>query len=128
MGAGFAELRSNSVTSLHLIDLRTGSSINLGAIGGRATNIGGLALQDNLPSAPAVGLSTDGTTLTRLSTSTPGTGVSAPALTGVTAGETLVGIDWRPQTGQLYAIRPPTRAPLTSSTRKTVVRFRWLAR
>ena len=62
----------------------------------------GLALQT--PAAvPFVGLSADGTQLARFTSAAPGTAVSV-AITGVAPGEVLAGIDYRPQTGQLYSL------------------------
>jgi hypothetical protein len=67
-----------------------------------AAGVVGIALQQ--PAAtPVMVLSADGTQLSRLSSATPGTAVTV-TIAGVNAGETLVGIDYRPQTGQLYSL------------------------
>ena len=86
--------------SLASIDLATGALSDLGAFGGGGVN--GIAIQQ--PAAlPVTGLSFDGTQVVRFASNAPGTVVSV-GISGVTAGETLVGIDYRPQTGQLYAL------------------------
>lgn len=85
------------------------SSINL--INGALNTIGqisatdqslGLALQQQ-PSIPVAALDATGTQLIRFYLATPGT-TSIVGITGVFAGETLVGIDYRPSTGQLYGL------------------------
>jgi hypothetical protein len=50
-----------------------------------------------------VALANDTTTLLRFHESTPNS-IGFVTLTGITAGETLVGIDFRPSTGQLFAL------------------------
>jgi hypothetical protein len=59
------------------------------------------ALEDRLTPVVAYGL--QGANLLAFDTATP-TQVSTTAITGITAGETLVGIDFRPQNGQLYGL------------------------
>ena len=84
------------------------ASVNLanGAVGPASAIVSdgvlGLALQT--PAAVAfAGLSGDGTQLLRFTSAAPGSAV-AVAVTGVAAGETLAGLDYRPQTGQLYGL------------------------
>jgi hypothetical protein len=100
-GSAVAVVRASGRTQDELV------SINLanGAVttNGPVTTAGviGIALQQ--PAAtPLVALSADGTQLSRFLSTSPGTVGTAP-VSGVTAGETLVGIDYRPQTGQLYS-------------------------
>lgn len=65
------------------------------------SGVRGLALQQ--PDGIAVvALGADGA-LKRFNSDRPGT-VTSVTITGVTAGETLVGLDWRPATGQLVAL------------------------
>ena len=52
----------------------------------------------------AIAMNSAGTSLLRFNPATPGTVTISPAISGLTAGETLVGIDNRPQTGQLYGL------------------------
>src|SRR4029077_16274931 len=52
---------------------------------------------------PAIGLDAAAANLIRFNTSSPGA-TSSVALGALAAGEALVGIDFRPQTGQLYGL------------------------
>ncbi|MEH2407356.1 DUF4394 domain-containing protein [Nostoc sp.] len=65
----------------------------------------GFALQNEIApgGVPLIGLTADGTQLLRFNSASSGT-VTTAAITGVTAGEILVGIDLRPATGQLYGL------------------------
>jgi PKD repeat protein len=101
-GSATAVVRREGETreTLARIDLTTGALTSLGTLG--SGGVRGLALQR--PLAPAfVGLGADGLQLLRFSGTAPGNVVSA-AISGVAAGEVLVGIDYRPQTGQLYSL------------------------
>ncbi|HYJ41921.1 MAG TPA: DUF4394 domain-containing protein, partial [Steroidobacteraceae bacterium] len=100
--AGVAVLKLTGQTNETLanVNLTTGTVASLGSIG--SGGIAGLAVHQ--PAAVRfVGLSADGTQLVRFSSNAMGTAVSV-AITGITAGDTLAGIDYRPQTGQLYAL------------------------
>ncbi|WP_161965559.1 DUF4394 domain-containing protein [Steroidobacter cummioxidans] len=100
-GLGMAVVRASGRTQDELINinLATGGVTTLGPVA--PTGIIGLALQT--PTAtPFIALSADGTQLFRLLSTSLSTPVTV-TIAGVTAGETLVGIDYRPQTGQLYS-------------------------
>ena len=101
-GSALAGLTVGGVTSLYSIDLMTGAATLVGPILGGATPASGLAVQSGLGGIPAIGLSADGTQLVRFDAATPGT-TTTVAVTGIAPGETLAAIDFRPQTGQLYA-------------------------
>lgn len=99
-GLGVAVVRASGRTQdeLVMVDLSDGTVTTAGPI--NAIGVVGIALQQ--PAAiPIVALSSDGTQLYRLLSTTPGT-VTTVDIDGVTSGETLVGIDFRPQTGQLF--------------------------
>jgi hypothetical protein len=101
-GVGVAVVRASGRTQdeLVMIDLTNGTVTTAGPIS--TAGVVGIALQQ--PAAtPIVALSADGTQLSRFSSATPGTAVTV-TIGGVAAGETLVGIDYRPQTGQLYSL------------------------
>lgn len=102
-GTGYLLLRSSAVSpeSLATVNLVTGAVSNITTIAG-GTGARGLAVQ-NPAAFAAIALSADGLQLVRFAATTPGTTTSV-AITGVTAGENLVGIDFRPATGQLYAL------------------------
>ena len=101
-GAGIAVLKLTGQTTETLanVNLTTGAVTAVGPIG--PGGISGLAVQQ--PAATRfVGLSADGAQLLRFSSASPDSAVMV-AITGVIAGESLAGIDYRPQTGQLYAL------------------------
>ena len=101
-GSGLALLTVGGTTGLYGVDLTTGAATRIGDFLDGATPVSGLAIQKDLGGIPAIGLSADGTQLFRLNTATPGTFTSV-AVSGVAVGEQLVAVDFRPQTGQLYA-------------------------
>lgn len=102
-GSGFALVKTgaSSAESLATVDLVTGVLSNITAITG-GTGAIGLAVQQPA-SAAVIALSGNGTSLLRFAANTPGATTSV-AITGITLGESLVGIDFRPATGQLYAL------------------------
>lgn len=104
-GLGVAVVRASGRTQdeLMMVNLTDASVTTAGPINtGSDDSVVGIALQ--IPAAtPIVTLSADGTQLSRFLSTTPGTAVTV-TIAGVTAGETLVGIDYRPQTGQLYSL------------------------
>lgn len=108
-GSGHILVRTGAagLVSAATVNLATGALTSLGTLSGTGAANGisdarSLAIQN--PAALAVvGLSADGSKLLRFAADTPGTTVEA-TITGVTAGETLVGIDFRPANGQLIAL------------------------
>jgi|TARA_R110001599_G_scaffold344398_1_gene567886 hypothetical protein len=103
-GSGYLLMRSgaNTAESLATVNLVTGAISNITAIAGGAT-ARGIAVQ-NPESNAAIALSSDGTQLVRFAISKPATTTTTVVITGVTMGESLVGIDFRPATGQLFAL------------------------
>jgi hypothetical protein len=101
-GAGVAALRLAGQTGdvIASVDLANGMAGATSPI--MSDGVLGLALQT--PAAvPFVGLSADGTQLLRFTSASPGTAVTV-TITGVVGGEALTGLDYRPQTGQLYGL------------------------
>ena len=101
-GSGLALLTVDGTIGLYSIDLVTGAASKVGNFLDGNTPASGLAIQNDLGGIPAIALSAPGTNLVRFNTAAPGTTITVP-ISGITAGEMLVGIDFRPQTGQLYA-------------------------
>src|SRR5262245_17471180 len=60
------------------------------------------SLEPRLALAAAVGVASN--SLISFDTATPGTITSTPSITGLVAGDTIVAIDFRPATGQLYGL------------------------
>lgn len=102
-GQAFSALTVGGVTELYTIELSTGVATRVGTIGAGTTTVQGFAIQNQVSGGtPIVGLTT-ANSLVRFNSSSPGT-VTTVAITGLTVGETLVGIDYRPATGQLFGL------------------------
>lgn len=96
-----ASLTVNNKNSLYFIDVTTGKAHKLGWLGKAIT---GLAIPTN-PVAYSVDMSNN---LLIFDFTSPGTPVSKP-ITNIQVGETILGIDMRPATGQLYALGSSNR-------------------
>jgi hypothetical protein len=102
-GQAFAALTVAGNTGLYAIELSTGAATLIGSIGDGAAIQGYAVQSEAVPQGvPIIGLDTAGNLL-RFNSAAPGT-VASVAVTGLAAGETLVGIDFRPATGQLYGL------------------------
>lgn len=119
----FAALRVGGNTGLYRINLSTGAATLVGAVGGNPTLngiavVGGSVLAPPPPQASALALTADNRLL-RFSVSNPGNVIANTAVSGLQAGDTLVGIDVRPATGVLYGLgtsgRLYTINPLTGA-------------
>ncbi|BAU41765.1 DUF4394 domain-containing protein [Leptolyngbya sp. O-77] len=100
-GQGLAVLTVGGVTGLYAIELSTGAATFLGRVGTGTVPVQGFANQSG-GGLPIVAVDTNNNLL-RLNSTTPGSPVSV-AITGLTTGERVVGIDFRPATGQLFAL------------------------
>jgi hypothetical protein len=101
-GLGVAVVRASGRTQdeLVMVNLANGTVTTAGPIG--TPGVIGIALQQ--PAATSiVTLSADGTQLSRFLSTTPGTATNV-TITNIATGDTLIGIDYRPQTGQLYGL------------------------
>jgi hypothetical protein len=96
-----AALTVGSTNVLYRIDVNTGKATALGNLG---TTITGLAIPTN-PVAYAVDQSDN---LLIFNLNSPGATISK-AITGLQTGETVLGIDMRPATGQLYVLGSTSR-------------------
>jgi hypothetical protein len=101
-GSATAVLRlaGQTADTLADIDLISGRVTTLGQIGGGM--ISGVAIQQTA-ATPLIGLSADGAQLIRFSSNAPAA-TSSVTITGIAGTDRLVGIDYRPQTGQLYGL------------------------
>lgn len=99
-GSGLAALTVGGSSNLYSINLTNGQSTLLGIAN---ANLRGLTILPDAASQPALALNGAGTSVLRTSVNPLGT-VTAQAITGVAAGEALVGLDFRPATGQLYGL------------------------
>lgn len=102
-GSGYLLMRSlaGAPVSLASLSLVSGALSAITPIAGGA-GAQGLAVQ-NPASMAVVALSASSTELVRFAAATPGM-TTTVTISGVTLGESLVGIDFRPATGQLYAL------------------------
>lgn len=100
---GYAALRVGSETALYSINLAatTGAATRIGVIAGGEA-IRGLALAG--ARAPAAIALTADNRLAAFDPKSPNTITSTTAITGLGAGESVLGIDFRPKDGLLYAL------------------------
>jgi hypothetical protein len=104
-GDAYALLEAGGRTGLYRIDLTTGAATFVGTLANGKVPALGLAINHSYIGFPSVALTADGAQLIRFNTFTVGSIPGATVtVTGVAAGEALVGIDYRPATGQLYGL------------------------
>ena len=100
----YAALGVGGVSGLYRINLATGAATLVGTIG-NGSNVRGIAVAP--PAAPAdvvvFGVTQAGD-LVRFASTAPATLTTIGAVTGLQAGETIAGIDFRPANGKLYAL------------------------
>jgi hypothetical protein len=103
-GQAFAALTVGGSTGLYGIELSTGAATLVGAIGTGTSSTQSFAIQNEatVGDTPLIGL-TNANALVRFNRSSPSTPTTV-AITGLAAGESVVGIDFRPATGQLFAL------------------------
>ena len=97
-GTAYVVLTLGATTGLYRIDLTTGAATLVGTPTG--FNVRGLAVRTQIPTA--IALNATGANLIRFRTDNPGT--ASTVATSLGGGETLVAIDFRPSTGQLYGL------------------------
>lgn len=104
---GFAALRVGGVTRLYSISLAAGgTATGVGTIG-MGESVVGLTLL-NQPAAPTVFV-LSGNNLSRINPAAPNTLVGTTPITGLNAGENVLGMDFRPANGLLYALTSNAR-------------------
>ena len=106
-GAAFASLNMGGglMTQLYSINLATGAAGLIGTIGGDSI-IRDIAVETRVPNVFAVTASNN---LISFNAGTPGVISSIRAIKGLSGGETIIGIDARPATGQIYAVTSASR-------------------
>ena len=100
-GAAFMVARIGAPTKLFSINLTDAVATDIGTVGDGNNFIRGFALRPDL--SPAIALTSNGASLVRFDVRTPGT-TTTVGVSGIMNSETLVGIDYRPSTGQLYGL------------------------
>lgn len=98
---GYAVLGASGAATLYSVNLGSGAAVSVGTVAGGEA-IKGIALQQ--PAAPgAIGLTADNR-LVAFDPKAPNTLSSTVSITGLGAGEAVIGIDFRPANGMLYAL------------------------
>jgi hypothetical protein len=104
----YAALNVGGTTGLYTINLTTGAATLVANVGG-GNVLRDIALEiAGVPGYLAFGL-TATNNLIRFNTARPNTIISTTAVTGLQAGENLLGIDFRPATGQLFGLGSTSR-------------------
>lgn len=96
-----AALTTGGTNTLYQVDSTTGKAVSLGTL---STPVIGLAI----PTKPVAYSTDNANNLLIFNLTTPASPVTK-AITGLQAGETVLGIDMRPATGQLYALGSTSR-------------------
>jgi uncharacterized protein DUF4394 len=109
-GTAYASLTAPAGTTsdLHTINLTTGAATLVGTIGGGGFTINDIAVF-NIASPNVFGLQSSGTSFVKFNSATPGTIISTTTITGLQVGETILGIDFRPCTSQLFGLGSTSR-------------------
>lgn len=100
-----------SASDLALVNLISGKVTRVGIIGGGETIVG-LALPTRPPApvpADRIYAVTEANKLVWFNSATPGAVTTLNTLTGLQSGETILGVDFRPADGQLYALGSTNR-------------------
>ncbi|WPB55734.1 DUF4394 domain-containing protein [Xylophilus sp. GOD-11R] len=104
---GYAALTVGGVTQLYTVPL--GGSAGARAVGAIGTGEAIVGLTLVAPAAPRAYVLTDASQLTAFAPATPGTLSTPVAISGLASGETVLGIDFRPSNGRLYALTSAAR-------------------
>ncbi len=104
-----AALTTGGATNLYRINLTTGGASSLGAIGAGNTSLTGFAIEIAATSNFVVYGLTTANNLIRFNSSRAITVLSTVAITGLQGGENLLGIDFRPATGELFGLGSTSR-------------------
>jgi hypothetical protein len=106
--AAFAALNVGGTSSLYSVNLQSGAVTAIGAIGTGAAVRGLAAMPTNTVDADVYAVTT-GNQLVSFNRTNPDTVQTIGVITGLQTGESVVGIDFRPATGGLYALGSTSR-------------------
>ena len=104
-----AALTTGGATNLYRINLTTGGASSIGPIGNGQTSLTGFAAEIAAPVNFLVYGLTTTNSLVRFNSSRANTILSTVAITGLQGGENLLGIDFRPATGELFGLGSASR-------------------
>ncbi len=94
---------SDTATNLYRVNLTTGATSLVGAIGSRLM-VSGIAVSIPAPPPAKLVYALSAGNLISFNSNAPANILSTMPLTGITAGQVVEGLDFRPATGQLYAL------------------------
>ncbi len=106
-GTAYASLTVAGFGAFYTINLSTGTATLVGLLG--AAGITDIAVEIGSTANFTVFGVTTANNLVRFNSSRPNAILSTTAITGLQAGENVLGIDFRPATGQLYALGSNSR-------------------
>lgn len=98
-----------TATALYSVNLTTGAASSVGPIGAGTSSLRGMAIETAMTSNYLVFGLTTANNLVRFNSSRPNTILGSVAITGLQGGENVLGIDFRPATGQLFALGSTSR-------------------
>jgi trimeric autotransporter adhesin len=100
-GVAYATLSNAfNASSLYRVNLNTGNATLIGPIGSVATSVRDVSISPVAPTT-IIGLTTSNRLVT-FNAARPGIILSSTPITGLINGEIVIGIDYRPATGELY--------------------------
>ena len=94
---------NGSTSNFYTLNLATGATMLVGTIAAGST-VSDIAVYIAPPTPVKNVYALQGNNLINFSTTSPGTTLMSAPITGVTAGQVLEGLDFRPLTGQLYGM------------------------
>ena len=102
MNTAYLIANVSGISNFYTVNLSTGAATAIGSVG--AANVTEMAVY--FPPVPVFKLvyGLSGGSLISFNSATPGTVRTIGTITGITVGQTLEGLDFRPATGQLYAM------------------------
>jgi hypothetical protein len=104
-GSAFAVLTVGGGTALYSINLVDAKATLIGPVGNGTTAVQGFSIQNDYGGLAAIALNATADSIVRFNTANPGTSITQPlSVASLVTGETLVGIDFRPATGQLFGL------------------------
>ncbi len=107
--SALASLTVGGTTGLYSINLMTGAATALGNIGSGTNAYSGFAAETAMASNFSVFGVTTANDLIKFNSSRPNTILSSVAITGLQGGENVLGIDFRPATGEMFALGSQSR-------------------
>lgn len=102
--AAFGAFTVAGMTSLYTLNLTTGTASSAGMIGNGTVQLKGFATETAMVTSLNVYGLTTTNSLVQFNSTRPNTALSTVSITGLAVGEDLLGIDFRPATGQLFGL------------------------